>query len=41
MPSGERCKRWLKGEGEMPVPPGAAENRGTSATPDDLVCAAE
>jgi tRNA(Leu) C34 or U34 (ribose-2'-O)-methylase TrmL len=34
-------KRWLKGEGELPVTPGDYENRGTSATPDDLVFGAE
>lgn len=30
-------KRWLAGEVEMPIAPGDFENRGTAATPEDLV----
>ena len=33
-------KRWLAGKVDVPVTPGEYENRGTSATPEDLVFAA-
>jgi len=35
------CKQWLKGEGELLTTPGEYENRGFSATPEDLVFGTE
>ena len=34
-------KRWLAGKVDVPVTPGEFENRGTSATPEDLVFGAK